>query len=285
MRFSTIQALLAFGAVASAHVLRSTDDLNCGEDDPTDKQRAASAKLSQANPDLLEKRGGKWPKVTVDVYTHVVTSKRSDALSPELIDNQIAFLNQAYNPFEIYFEHVDHDYIINKEWAVGGDDMAMKEHLRQGGYRDLNIYFLDKPISRSSGEAVNGYCPFPEEAEDVTDEVLLADGCIIRRGTVPGAGEGLRGSTTVHEVGHWFFLWHTFTDGCEGDGDFVSDTPAQARRSKGCPTFEDSCPNHPGVDPIHNFMNYSSDECRESFTVGQGVRMHNAWTAYRKNAD
>lgn len=37
-----------------------------------------------------------------------------------------------------------------------------------------------------------------------------------------------------------------------------------------------------GPDPIHNFMDYSSDACYTSFTPGQGARMLNIWQIYRE---
>lgn len=53
-------------------------------------------------------------------------------------------------------------------------------------------------------------------------------------------------------------LFHTFQDGCLG-GDMVDDTPAQAGPTDGCPATRDSCPLHVGLDPIHNYMDYSDE--------------------------
>lgn len=37
-----------------------------------------------------------------------------------------------------------------------------------------------------------------------------------------------------------------------------------------------------GPDPIHNFMDYSTDACYEGFSPGQGARMLNLWRIYRE---
>lgn len=77
------------------------------------------------------------------------------------------------------------------------------------------------------------------------------DGAFIRYNSLPGGSSTIRqGSTLIHEVGHWLSLWHTFQDGCAGNGDEVADTPAQASPSDGCPETRDSCPLLPGLDPV-----------------------------------
>jgi hypothetical protein len=70
----------------------------------------------------------------------------------------------------------------------------------------------------------------------------------------------------------------------------------------GCPTSKDTCPNsgvpagydgtggpnpygpqgYSGPDPIHNYMDYSTDACYTGFTPGQGARMLNIWQIYRQ---
>jgi hypothetical protein len=65
------------------------------------------------------------------------------------------------------------------------------------------------------------------------------------------------GGTAIHEVGHWFGLFHVFQgSSCTGRGDYIADTPIQKNATSGCPVFSipDSCPGKPGYDNIHNYM-------------------------------
>jgi hypothetical protein len=97
------------------------------------------------------------------------------------------------------------------------------------------------------------------------------------------------GHTVTHETGHWLGLQHTFQSGCVVDtagGDQVADTPAEKNANFGCPSDRtDSCPGNvgglAGVDPIHNYMDYTDDSCMNNFTPDQTARMRQMYRLYR----
>ena len=88
------------------------------------------------------------------------------------------------------------------------------------------------------------------------------------------------GRTATHEVGHWVGLAHTFENGCTAPGDEVDDTPYESDPAFGCPIGSDTCPAA-GVDPIHNYMDYSDDACMTEFSPGQGSRVNTMIALYR----
>lgn len=61
----------------------------------------------------------------------------------------------------------------------------------------------------------------------------------------------------------------------------IGDTPKAFRPTSGCPTRKNTCLLRSGVDPIHNYMDYSFDSCTDEFTGGQIERMRTQWMEYR----
>lgn len=122
-----------------------------------------------------------------------------------------------------------------------------------------------------------GYAQFPQ-AYDST-QGPETDGVVITHSVFGRVGDLLSGyddgRTTTHEVGHWLGLRHIWGDGdCTAD-DYVADTPLSDAASSGCDTTANNCVdslfNYP--DMVENFMDYSSDNCQNMFTLGQKARM------------
>lgn len=165
-------------------------------------------------------------------------------------------LNDDFSKYGWVFNLKDIDWTVNSQWATNGDSMGMKRKLRKGNYATLNLYFIT-----DIGQGNTGYCFYPTSVSQGSED-FYRDGCTMSAWTAPGGGNSRfsYGRITTHQVGHWGGLIHTFEgNSCTGYGDYVDDTPAQASASKGCPSSRDSCPNHPGQDPIHNHMDYTDE--------------------------
>ncbi|GME27025.1 Peptidase M43 pregnancy-associated plasma-A [Neofusicoccum parvum] len=223
--------------------------------------------------------------IAVDAYFHIVTSGGKAgqyANWQEMAKNQAAVLNKAYGSHGIGFTLKGSELTQNDQWASGSDAAmaAMKKALRKGGYAALNVYFLS-----DMGNQL-GVCTMPSSiGSNPTAATYQNDGCAVQAGTMPG-GSVLgynQGMTAVHETGHWMGLLHTFEgNSCDGPGDMIDDTRAESQSTDGCPAGKNSCPGVAGVDPIHNYMDYSIDSCYEDFTAGQEARMKQLWAQFRQ---
>ena len=140
-----------------------------------------------------------------------------------------------------------------------------------------------------SGQGVLGYATFPGTGS-AADQGVFCNAQSWGNNTCYVIPEFGLGRTVVHEVGHYFGLYHIWGDesGCAGD-DFrqlsaactlpasllLGDTPNQGGATSGCLTGvrTDACsPTAPGF-MYQNYMDYTDDACYAMFTVKQVERM------------
>ena len=217
---------------------------------------------------------------SVPIYFHVITNGTLGNLTDRQLRNQVAVMNSAFGASNTGFSFTlaGVTRTNNAVWFAAksaGAEHEMKRALKVPGDNVLNVY-------TSTAGSYLGYAYLPE----ITDTAqAYLDGIVVDWETFPGASDtwdGIydQGDTLVHEAGHWFNLEHTFFGQCNKSGDFVDDTPAEKSAAFGCQVGRDTC-SAPGLDPIHNYMDYSDDPCITEFTPGQAQRMRDAWLLYR----
>jgi len=229
-------------------------------------------------------KGGKNFRATIPVYFHVVHDGALANLTQKQIDDQIRVMNFGFAGLEggydtgFRFELAGVTRTDNAQWLHHGYgdkyEREMKRALHQGGREALNIYSTDADVYL-------GWAYFP----NLSDSRLYLDGIVVDWESMPGtstryAGRYDLGKTGTHEAGHWLNLYHVFQGGCNNYGDYIEDTPPQLVATRGCPIGQDTC-SEPGVDSIHNYMDYSFDSCYFEFTEDQAARMQAAWLTFR----
>ncbi len=248
------------------------------------EQRAIEARTKK----ILKRKGGSsgggsgsgtFAGASIPVYVHVM---RDSAGGGDVTDTQIAqqiqVLNTTYGGGEssaaantgFTFSLAGTYRYNNNQWHSDRQSTQYRSQTRKGGANALNMWLVDFSYL--------GVATFPW---DYSKNPSI-DGIRVHYDSLPGGGIANYnlGETATHEAGHWLGLYHTFQGGCTTTNDEVSDTPAQSSSTNGCPEGADTC-SLPGLDPIHNYMDYSYDSCYNQFTSGQSTRMGSMFTAYR----
>jgi len=158
---------------------------------------------------------------------------------------------------------------VNNGIAVSGLDDGMPDvEVKSIACWDVDSYVNVYVVSEINGSnGIQGYA-----YTGPTNNCL--DGVVIRSNRVTITDFNL-GKTLTHELGHYLNLQHTFANtfscgqesNCEIQGDRVCDTPPT--------TVNSSC--IVGVCPdalVDNYMDYTGQVCRDSYTEGQAERMH-----------
>ena len=232
----------------------------------------------------------------IPVVVHVIRNDDGTLgdLSLETVQSGIDILNEDFNAIpgtngapgndariEFYLADIDPDgnptngvtYNNNTTWHNNwADDGAYREILEWDIERYINVYTLELPW--------HGHAWFPWQGI----HGVWVDWRHYGR-DAPYGGVYNQGRTLTHEIGHYLGLYHTFQSGCGnsncyGSGDFICDTnPQESPSGPGeCTLGTSSCGS---VDPIHNYMDYSTDLCKNNFTPEQILRMRYVLVHYR----
>jgi len=279
----TLLALAAWLSIAAspldASPTHTFSSRVCGTQDPTPEQAAQVESVIEAKSAGLE--SGSNVGCLVPVAFHVITNSSEGNVTDEQIQEQIEEMNLdfsgAYGGYDTGYRFVlsSIDRTNNATWFTMVQDsknqMRAMEALGIDPAHHLNVYTGDIDALGWSS------LPWGIAENDIHQ------GIVIHYESLPGGTlDGFNlGRTATHETGHYFGLFHTFFGGCTEPNDYVTDTPEEAEPASGCPPdTEDSCPSA-GMDPIHDYLDYSDDPCYHGFTAGQDARMDQTLAAYR----
>lgn len=227
-------------------------------------------------PNYSRGPNGEIPVVVHVVYKESKRGGREGYVEPWQLEAQIDVLNDAFTGSGFQFYLAGAEWTNNSKWFGNcynySTEYEMKQALAVDPAHVLNVYTC-KPQ-----QGILGYAYYPW----TFDEADVRHGVVALHASLPGgtAAPYDEGDTVTHEVGHYLGLYHTFEGGCGDPGDYVADTPAEASPEYYCAEERDSCPA-PGLDPVHNYMDYGDDACMDHFTGGQVTRMQTAVSVYR----
>jgi pregnancy-associated plasma protein-A/GEVED domain-containing protein len=163
------------------------------------------------------------------------------------------------------------------------DELLIKGLSRWPNTDYINIWIVNR--INGSDTAPGGYAYFPEFNN------ALTDGIVVLAGVVNGENK-----TIVHEMGHAFYLYHTYEGSigmtcapdtnCTADGDLICDTEPAVFITD-CSTDTNVCTGSPfeiadvefGYTVLNNYMSFT--DCQFMFTQGQKVRARDVLCAFR----
>jgi PKD repeat protein len=168
------------------------------------------------------------------------------------------------------------------------NEASIKALSRWDKNKYYNIWIVYK-IDGSNQGGTQGYAYFPGASSNVDGSVILFN-AFGTTGVLKSYTNKNR--TATHEIGHGLSLYHTFNgdnpsgDGstivcptesnCSTEGDRICDIPPHKRTNSNCPADNtaNSCKSGTtAIQYIHNYMDYSSDACQNTFTQDQVNRM------------
>lgn len=295
--------LKAVGTSAPAHPFCLADELlrQSLRQDPAlkrkmDEQETAIRNYVESRRSKLIQQQSATSNLIIPVVVYVVHNNGPENISDQQVNSQITALNNAFSGQGIQFCLATKEGSTQFTGSTPGiiriangltnhltsQESQLKALSTLPGDRYLRIWVV-KDIDNHSGVA--GYARFPGTVP------LTLEGIVMRYdvfGDVATCGcSNLlynydQGKILAHEVGHYLYLYHAFQGGCTGTlpancataGDRVCDTPQIPSADTGCPTLGSVPSCNTGTSALtDNEMDYTTDLCRNAFTVDQETRM------------
>lgn len=177
------------------------------------------------------------------------------------------------------------------DWESYADVQKMKRETLWDPTKYLNIWTIrtgGKTVEDDGLSDLLGFAQFPSNSRleginiiggsDATDGVVISFHAF---GAWSRSNDSFlmnslynEGRTTTHEVGHWLGLRHIWgdTDTCE-NGDYCADTPDATMEHTDCNVYDTCLNDGLGNDMVENYMDYTNDDCMDTFTQNQKDRM------------
>ena len=243
--------------------------------------------------------------IIIPVVVHIVKHSLDENINNETVYSQIDALNRDFNAHNLDLNTLPNEFkkLISKSGIrfcltnidTNGNStngiIRIRTNIKTIGLKDslFDIHLggstawnPDKYLNiwvANTGDYITGMGSYPNAVPTYKSGVVVHPRYFGKNTT---SKFGL-GRVAVHEVGHYFGLYHTWGKVndtlCETDDD-VADTPPQLSAYFGCRTYPQySC----GQSSLFmNFMDYVDDPCMLMFTEGQMQRMLMTIETYRK---
>ncbi len=257
----TKKKLLALFTIMVLTTIRfgfSQENIECGAEPPKDYGTFMAKRLkSISNAKALS------TPASLPVQHHVsrTSSGGSPAVSSSEIQNVMDELNATYAPMNIsFYAYGPTRFIDNSSWNPSFNKNNDSQLAQYEVDEAINIFYFTEVTSGSS--TICGFAKFPGTG----NRAILDASC------------SQNGSTSAHELGHYFSILHTHSTSngrelvrrtnCNNAGDFFCDTPADPRLSS---LVNSSC-NYTGSatdangdryqPDTRNVMSYTRKSCR-----------------------
>jgi hypothetical protein len=242
------------------------------------------------------------PVITIPVVVHIVYQTAAGNISDAQVQSQIAVLNMDYqkrNPDTAEIPSYYRSLAANCGFRFG---LAQQDTVGQATTgivrRQTNVtaFSIDDGIKFTASGGDDGWDPdryLNVWVGNLTGGILgyssivggpkTNDGVVVLYTAFGTNGTATApfnlGRTTVHEVGHWLNMIHTWGDDSCGN-DQVADTPPQEGPDYGDPGgIVISCGNEPYGNLYQDYMDFTNDIGMHLFTYGQRDRMRALFVA------